>query len=106
VSEEELGAIRAQTTWPARVAAAHTIPREIRAFFGDRFDPARAAAMTAPVLVLTGSDSPEEVKDAPETVAAALPDARLAVIEGQQHLADVLAPEVFAEHLLAFLQAE
>ena len=37
-------------------------------------------------------------------MAAALPDARIVVIEGQQHLADVLAPEVFAKHVLAFLR--
>jgi hypothetical protein len=37
-------------------------------------------------------------------VAAALPDARIAVLEGQQHLADVLAPEVFAERVVAFLR--
>jgi pimeloyl-ACP methyl ester carboxylesterase len=103
VSEGELAAIRAQPSWPARVAAAHTITREIRAFFGDRFDPARAARIGVPVLVLTGSESPPEVRDDPETFAAALPDARLVAIEGQQHLADVLVPDVFAEHVLAFL---
>jgi hypothetical protein len=45
-----------------------------------------------PVLVLTGADTPEEMRDDPETVAAALPNARVVVVEGQQHLADVLAP--------------
>lgn len=106
VPEDELDAIRAQPTWPARVAAAHTITREIRAFFDHTFDPAQAAKIPVPVLVLTGSDSPDAVRDDPETVAAALPDARLGVIEGQQHLADVLAPELFARHVLAFLQEE
>jgi pimeloyl-ACP methyl ester carboxylesterase len=37
-------------------------------------------------------------------VAAALPDARIVVLEGQEHVADVLVPEVFARHLLAFLR--
>jgi hypothetical protein len=36
-------------------------------------------------------------------VAAALPDAHIALLEGQQHVVDVLAPEMFAEQLLAFL---
>ena len=106
VPEDELDAIRAQPTWPARVAAAHTITREIRAFFDHTFDPAQAAKIAVPVLVLTGSDSPDAVSDDPETVAAALADARLGVIEGQQHLADVLAPELFARHVLAFLHEE
>ena len=82
VSEEELAAIRAQPSWPARVAAAPTITREIRAFFGDRFDPARAASIAVPVLILAGADTPVEIKDDPEAVAAALPDARLVVDRG------------------------
>ncbi|MGH3116257.1 MAG: alpha/beta fold hydrolase [Gaiellales bacterium] len=104
VSDEDIHAIRAQPTWPARIGTVHTITREIRAFFADTWDPAQATKVSVPVLVLTGADSPDEVRDDPETVAGALPDARLVVIEGQQHLADVLVPEIFAEHLLAFLR--
>ncbi|HET7519610.1 MAG TPA: hypothetical protein VFN05_18340 [Actinomycetes bacterium] len=37
-------------------------------------------------------------------MAAALPDARIVVLEGQQHVADILAPEVVASHLAAFLR--
>ena len=32
-----------------------------------------------------------------------MPDARIEVLDGQQHVADVLAPDVFAEHVIAFL---
>jgi hypothetical protein len=37
-------------------------------------------------------------------VAAALPDARLVYLEGQQHVADVLVPELFARRMLEFLR--
>jgi pimeloyl-ACP methyl ester carboxylesterase len=104
VSEEDIRVIRAQPTWPSRVATVHTITREFRAFFKDAFDPERAARITVPVLLLAGTDTPEELRDDPETVAAALPDARIAVLEGQQHIADVLAPELFAEPVLEFLR--
>jgi pimeloyl-ACP methyl ester carboxylesterase len=104
VSDADMRAVRAQPTWPARVGSVHTITREIRAFFADTFDPEQARRVGVPVLVLTGGESPDEMRDDPETVTAALPDARLVVIEGQQHLADVLAPEVFAQHLVAFLR--
>ena len=103
VSEEDIRAVQAQPTWPSRIATVHTITREFRAFFNDRFDLQRAARVVVPVLLLVGSDTPEELKDDPETVAAALPDARIAVLEGQ-HIADVLAPEPFAERVLAFLR--
>ena len=104
VSEEDIRAIRAQPTWAARLATVHTITREFRAFFDDTFDPERAARITVPVLLLAGTDTPDELRDDPETVAAALPNARIAYLEGQQHVADVLAPELFAEHVLQFLR--
>jgi pimeloyl-ACP methyl ester carboxylesterase len=104
ISDEDLRAIRAQPTWAARVATVHTITREFRAFFDDTFDPERAARITVPVLLLAGTDTPDELRDDPETVAAALPDARIAYLEGQQHIADVLAPELFAERVLEFLR--
>ncbi len=104
VSDAEIRAIRAQPSWPMRVGAVHTIAREIRAFYADGFDPEQAGRISMPVLVVAGSESPDGVRDDPETVVAALSDGRLVVIEGQQHLADVLVPEIFAQHLVAFLR--
>jgi hypothetical protein len=54
--------------------------------------------------LVTGGDSPDSFRGDIEAVATALPDARIAVIEGQQHVGDILAPEIFAECLLAFLR--
>lgn len=56
-----------------------------------------------PTLLLVGGDSPDSMKTETETLAAALPDASITVLDGQEHLADVLAPEVFAPQVLAFL---
>jgi pimeloyl-ACP methyl ester carboxylesterase len=100
----ELAALRAQPAWPARVAAAPTITRELRAIPGVAFDPALAARITAPTLLLTGSDSRDPFAADTGTVAAALPDARVVVLEGQQHVADILDPEGFAGHLVGFLR--
>jgi pimeloyl-ACP methyl ester carboxylesterase len=55
--------------------------------------------------LLTGSQSPDWNPEV-ETVAAALPDARIAVLEGQGHVADITAPELVAKHLLAFLKEQ
>jgi pimeloyl-ACP methyl ester carboxylesterase len=103
--EAELSALRAQPAWPARVAAAHTIVRELRAIPGVPFDPEHAASITVPTLLLTGSDSSDPFAADTGAVAAALPDARVVVLEGHQHVADILAPERFADHVLAFLPA-
>lgn len=103
MSEAEIDALEATPTWPARVAAAATVPRECRAFGRQAFDPARAAEIAVPVLLLVGADSPPEIKADPEVVAAALPDARMDVLEGQMHMAHLGDPETFATRVLEFL---
>lgn len=103
VPEDDLATVRAQPTWQARVGAVHTITREIEGFYGHPLDPEEGSKITVPVLVVTGSETPPSIRDDPEGLAEALPDARIAVIDGQQHIADILAPKVFAATVLAFL---
>jgi pimeloyl-ACP methyl ester carboxylesterase len=104
LSDEDMNAFKAAPSWPGRVAAAHTITREVRAETGARLDPELAGTIAVPVLLLTGEHSADPSKAGIEAVAAALPDARIVVLEGQEHVADVLVPEVFAAHVLAFLR--
>jgi pimeloyl-ACP methyl ester carboxylesterase len=87
------------------MAAVHTIARELDAIAAAPLDPARAAAIAAPTLLLVGGDSSDPSASEVGSVAAALPDARIEVLEGQTHVADVLAPELFARSLLEFLRA-
>ena len=103
LSDEDMEAFKAAPSWPGRVAAAHTITREVRAETGARLDPELAGRITVPVLLVTGEKSSDPSKADIEAVAGALPDARIVVIAGQEHVADVLVPEVFAGHVLAFL---
>ena len=102
--EADLAALRAQPAWTARVAAAPALVRELRAISRVAFDPALAARITVPALLLTGSDSRDPFAADTRTVAAALPDARVVILEGQQHVADILDPEAFAGHLVGFLR--
>jgi pimeloyl-ACP methyl ester carboxylesterase len=101
--EEEFTVYRALPAWQARIAAAHTITREVRAELGAALDPAEAANMTVPTLLLVGGDSPDFLRADYETVAAALPDAQVIILDGQQHIAIDLIPEAFARHVLGFL---
>ena len=102
--EEEFALYRSLPAWQARIAAAHTITRESRAEEAARFDPEQAARITVPVLLVAGGDSPEFLKAGIDALAAALPEARVVVMEGQQHIAIDLIPEVFADHVLTFLR--
>ena len=100
--DEEIKALKSLPSWPGRVAAAHTFLREDRAHFNTALDPEYAAKITVPTLLVTGEDSPESLKADIDVVATALPDARILVLEGQQHVADILVPDVVAGQLIAF----
>ncbi len=104
MSDDEVSAIKSAPTWPARVAAAHTVPREIREFGAHAFNPAVADGIRIPVLLIVGADSPEDIKADPDIVAAALPDVRIQTLAGQAHLAHLTDPKSFAEVVLSFLR--
>jgi pimeloyl-ACP methyl ester carboxylesterase len=104
MNEEEIDGIKATPTWPARVATARTVPRELRAFGAEAFDPEAAAGIRVPTLLLVGSDSPDQIKADPEIVAAALPDARIQVLDGQAHIAHLTGPRSLADAVLSFLR--
>ncbi len=78
--------LRSLPAWAGRVAAAHTIPREMRTG-GYRFDPRRFRRLTSPVLLLLGGDSPPATKEVTKVVSAALPGSQIGTMPGQQHTA-------------------
>lgn len=102
--EEELRMLRSLPNWAARVAAANTIPREIRINDEYRFEPGRFSALRVPTLLLLGGSSRAVFKDAIEAVRVALPNARVAVMPGQQHTAMNTAPDLFLREVLGFLR--
>lgn len=103
VPPRELERLRALPAWRARVEAAGTIPRELRAHDGYTFDPERFRDLKVPLLLLLGGDSPPFFRAALDRVQAAVPSARLVVLPGQQHVAIDTAPELFAGEVISFL---
>lgn len=95
--------MREKPAWKARVAAAATIPRELRADDDYRLAPERLRALRVPTLLLLGGDSPPFFREALEQVKLALPQAELVVLPGQQHVAIDTAPELFSQEVIAFL---
>lgn len=53
---------------------------------------------------MVGGESPQWGKDAMEVLDDALPNSRIAVLEGQGHFAMNTAPELFVEEVLAFVR--
>jgi pimeloyl-ACP methyl ester carboxylesterase len=101
LTDAEIAYLRSQPSWGPRADAAYTIPRETRSVAD--LDPAGLGAVRTPTLMLRGSDSPNWIVADTDAVAAVLPDVRVTVLEGQQHLAHYQAPAVLAEHILGFL---
>ena len=103
MSPDEVEQMRSSPAWPVRLATAHTLPRESRAEERYTFDAQRFKDLHTPTLLLQGGDSPQFLKQATETIDAALPNSRIAVMPGQQHIAMYTAPELFVTELLRFL---
>lgn len=102
VPEAQVAALRADPSWPARLASAHTALREMAD--GDyRFDPERFRGLEVPVLLLIGETSPASLTAPSLALHAALPDSRITVLKGQGHIAMTTAPEVVLQAVLDFL---
>jgi pimeloyl-ACP methyl ester carboxylesterase len=103
LSEDQVAAMRTMPSWPARVAAAHTLVREERATTGYRLDRERVASLPIPVLLLTGTTSPEVLRDSTEKVGSLLPAAKIAVLEGHGHAAMDTGSQLFADIVTDFI---
>lgn len=103
LSDEDMAAFRAVPSWAGRVAAAHTITREVRGEATAPLDEDLARTISVPVLLVTGENSADPAKPYAEVVARALPNARVLVLDGHEHVADVLDPGFFASYVLPFL---
>jgi len=102
IPEHQIAVLRNEPAWAARLAAAHTIPRE----FSDEdyiFESSRFKDLDIPALLLQGENSPDYLKAATEAVHAALPGSRIVIIPGQQHIAMSTVPELFARLVTVFL---
>jgi pimeloyl-ACP methyl ester carboxylesterase len=102
LSEEEINHLKSQPAWQNRIAAAHTVPRELRNVPSNRFLE-KAKTVDAPTLVLIGGETPKPFKVSADAWASALPNAKLNHLEGQGHGAEMFAPRVVAEHIITFL---
>jgi pimeloyl-ACP methyl ester carboxylesterase len=103
VTDEELAAIRSGPRWAALLASAPTVARECRAEDGWVYRPGLLDAITAPTLLLAGSESPPVLQAATDRAAAAIRGARVQVLEGHAHLAIRTDPAMVAAAIRRFV---
>jgi pimeloyl-ACP methyl ester carboxylesterase len=102
---EEIELLRSQRDACAvRLGNAPTIPREARALERYVLAPERFINMRTPTLLLVGEASPSRELRSAEGIAAALPNARVVLLPGQQHLAMYTAPDLFVREVTRFLE--
>ena len=106
VSEADLPARRAGPHWASMVQRfARTVPYDARVQRAFSADPADLSRVQIPTLMLLGGASPTRMRSAAETVAARLPNVQTRELEGQEHMAMLSAPALFAAAVNEFLSA-
>jgi pimeloyl-ACP methyl ester carboxylesterase len=99
----QLKAMKAMPSWPARVAAAAAIPRELRVDATRAFDPDSHAAITTPTLLLLGEHGPPGQQAITTAIAATIANSKIVSLPGQEHMAQVTAPQLVADNLIQFM---
>jgi pimeloyl-ACP methyl ester carboxylesterase len=102
MTDDEWAAFVASETYPLRVAAADTIPRELRTGVGSSAEVERFAAVHQPVLQIVGGASDARFIAAAQALAGVLPDSRLVVIDDARHAAHHTHPNEFVAAVTAF----
>jgi pimeloyl-ACP methyl ester carboxylesterase len=105
MTDKEVDAMRAnpKMSWEARLATVPTVPRECRVEDEWVYQPGQFDGITAPTLMLAGSESPPVVTDATHQAAAAIADVDIRDLVGHGHLAHRTDPAMVAEILRQFI---
>ena len=101
----ELALLRSAPSWRGRIAAAHTLLREIDAAERYGLEPGRFGARALPTLLLLGEQSPPYFADAVDLVHRAVPGSRVVVLPGQKHVAMNSAVTLFLDAVVGFFES-
>jgi pimeloyl-ACP methyl ester carboxylesterase len=102
LTDDERDAMRSSPLWPVRLASAPTLPRECRTEESWTYRPGQFDAVTARTLMLTGSETPPDVRDLAHRAAAAIPHTEMRVLEGHGHFAFQDEPAMVAAIIRQF----
>ena len=103
LTDDEIDVFRASPQWPTRVAAAPTIPGNVGPNRPGSTGPASSTRLPRRPSLLTGADSVPAVTQATNLVAAAIPDARIHILDRHAHFAHKTDPDMVAEIIEKFI---
>lgn len=100
---EALEAFKSSPVWPIVLEIASTLPREAHTVNSYKAAPARLAAVKIPTVILAGSETAGRMRESVDAVCRAIPDSRLAILEGQGHSAMMQAPDLFVSRVVEII---
>lgn len=103
LSPDELDLLRQSSVWASRLAALHTIPRELRAVNKHEPDLERFRAITVPTLLLVGGRTEARQRELFLQLKDVIPESQVRELAGQGHAAHQTATQLFADVLTEFL---
>ena len=103
MTDGEVASLRSGPRWPTMLASAGTVPRECRAEDGWTYRPGHFDGLSAPTLLLAGGESHPTLKEATDLALAAIPGARVEVLDGHAHLAYRSDPAMVAAVIRRFV---
>lgn len=86
-----------------RIELAPTIPRELTLGLIYTFEPGKFTDLRIPVLLMLGGDSPGLFQEAIRVLDETLPESRVLIMPGQQHIAMDTDTEIFVREVKKFL---
>lgn len=105
LKDRELSFMRGFASWAGRVAAAPTLPREIRATDRWTWNASRFEHLRVPARLLVGGASRPIAHEATERLASGLRGSEIVTLRGQQHVAMDTAPDLFVREVSAFFES-
>lgn len=103
-TDEHLERLAETPAWDSMVGLTPTIPAELAAIRGYRFDASEFAGLDVPVMLMAGAEGDPLFRVVPDALDEVLPDARRTELPGQRHMAPLLGPDLFVRELEAFLE--
>lgn len=100
MTQSQLDEVHDSHEWSEIVANGHTIAREARAEESWTYQPGQFSSIAAPTVLLSGTESPPDIKLATRHAEAAIPGAVTRPIDGHGHTATRDAPALVGALLL------
>lgn len=105
MTNEDFDAFKAGPRWSKVLSSAPTLPRECRVEAGWVYQPGQFDGITAPTLLLTGSETDPALAECTQKAAAAIPHAQVRVLDGHDHFAYRADPAMVAAIIRYFISA-